>query len=165
MAMDDEGAGTDGGMSDVGAAGPGAGTEQGLGAGNISRASDQGGGTAGEMTDAGTPGDAGQDRDAEGSGVDATPGLGGVGAGDPGGLDPMAPIVCHTTRGSCSAGIPRRQSTVSVSAPSRTVIIFASYHACAPVRASRISTTRAGLAILLWTHPASSVAPRRRRRR
>ena len=25
--------------------------------------------------------------------VDATPGLGGVGAGDPGGLDPQAPIV------------------------------------------------------------------------
>ena len=100
MARDDDDAGD---MT----SGSGAGTEGGLGAGNISRAGNQGGGqgdggaaagdggggTAGEMTDGGTPADAGESRDMEGSGVDATPGLGSVGAGDPGGMNPMAPIV------------------------------------------------------------------------
>lgn len=41
-----------------------------------------------------TTGAATSDDDSDdGDVVDATPGLGGVGAGDPGGLDPMAPIV------------------------------------------------------------------------
>lgn len=55
---------------------------------------DVGDGTAGAGDTDPSAGDAGAaDTDADGSGVDATPGLGGVGAGDPGGLDPQAPIV------------------------------------------------------------------------
>ncbi len=46
----------------------------------------------------------------DGDVVDATPGLGGVGAGDPGGLDPQAPIVNDDDPSSSSDSGSQQQS-------------------------------------------------------